>query len=75
MQRKQLTWLCTVLVNYSLKSRLISVEFLIFWLWMQYAGEVYGEKAILATETRELQSRLQCLSEERVKALASMNEV
>lgn len=40
-----------------------------------YAGEVYGEKAILVTETRELQSRLQSLSEERVKALAILNEI
>lgn len=40
-----------------------------------YAGEVNGEKAILATETRELQSRLQSLSEERVKALAIIIEI
>lgn len=53
----------------------ISVGFLIFWLWMQYAGEVYGEKAILASEMRELQSRLRSLSEDRVKALAIINEV
>lgn len=46
-----------------------------FLLWMQYAGELYGEKAILATETRKLQSRLQNLSEEWVKALAILNEV
>ncbi|KAK1399004.1 nuclear mitotic apparatus protein 1-like [Heracleum sosnowskyi] len=40
-----------------------------------YAGEVYGEKAILATELRELQSRLRILSDERVKALAIINEI
>lgn len=70
-----MTWLCTVLINYSHESRLISVGFLIFWLLMQYAGEVYGEKAIIATEMRELQFRLQRLSEERVKTLAIINEV
>ncbi|XP_017253053.1 uncharacterized protein LOC108223359 isoform X1 [Daucus carota subsp. sativus] len=40
-----------------------------------HAGEVYGEKAILATETRELQSRLKSLSEERVKGLAILDEI
>ncbi|KAL8148949.1 uncharacterized protein LOC141708535 isoform X2 [Apium graveolens] len=40
-----------------------------------YTGEVNGEKAILASETRDLQSRLQSLSEERVKALAIINEI
>ena len=43
-----------------------------FW---QHAGEVYGEKAILATEVRELQSRLLCLSDERDKSLATLDEV
>lgn len=42
---------------------------------MQHVGEVYGEKAILATEVRELQSRLLSLSDERVKALAILDEV
>lgn len=42
---------------------------------MQNAGEVYGEKAILATEVRELQSRLVSMSEERNKALAMLDEV
>lgn len=42
---------------------------------MQNAGEVYGEKAILATEVRELQSRLVSMSDERNKALAMLDEV
>ncbi|XP_042048533.1 uncharacterized protein LOC121794439 isoform X1 [Salvia splendens] len=37
------------------------------------AGEVYGEKAILATELRELQSRALSLSVERDKYLAVLN--
>ncbi|XP_009347708.2 uncharacterized protein LOC103939346 [Pyrus x bretschneideri] len=40
-----------------------------------HAGEVYGEKAILATEARELQSRLLNLSDERDKSLAVLNEM
>ncbi|KAL8092726.1 hypothetical protein AgCh_034839 [Apium graveolens] len=40
-----------------------------------HAGEVYGEKAILSTEMRELQSRLHSLSDERVKALAIIDEI
>ena len=40
-----------------------------------HAGEVYGEKAILATELRELQSRLLGLSEERDKSLAILEEM
>ncbi|XP_007050667.2 PREDICTED: golgin candidate 5 [Theobroma cacao] len=40
-----------------------------------HAGEVYGEKAILATEVRELQSRLLSLSEERDKSLAILDEM
>ncbi|XP_022953515.1 uncharacterized protein LOC111456040 isoform X2 [Cucurbita moschata] len=40
-----------------------------------HAGEVYGEKAILATETRELQSRLLSLSEERDKSLSILDEM
>lgn len=42
---------------------------------LQHAGEVYGEKAILATEARELQARLVSLSYERDKALAILDEV
>lgn len=42
---------------------------------MQHAGEVYGEKAILATELRELQSRLLSLSDERDKSLCILDEV
>lgn len=42
---------------------------------MQHAGEVYGEKAILATELRELQSRVISLSDERDKSLAILDEV
>ncbi|XP_042053600.1 uncharacterized protein LOC121798590 [Salvia splendens] len=40
-----------------------------------HAGEVYGEKAILATELRELQSRALSLSVERDKYLAVLNEM
>ncbi|CAL0320580.1 unnamed protein product [Lupinus luteus] len=39
------------------------------------AGEVYGEKAILVTEMRELQSRLLSLSDERDKSLAILAEM
>ncbi|KAL2991969.1 hypothetical protein AAZX31_10G024500 [Glycine max] len=40
-----------------------------------HAGEVYGEKAILATELKELQSRLLGLSDERDKSLAILDEM
>ncbi|KAK9945373.1 hypothetical protein M0R45_010893 [Rubus argutus] len=40
-----------------------------------HAGEVYGEKAILATEVRELQCRLLSLSDERDKSLAILDEM
>ncbi|CAL0300575.1 unnamed protein product [Lupinus luteus] len=40
-----------------------------------HAGEVYGEKAILATEMRELESRLLNLSDERDKFLAILDEM
>ncbi|KAL6210523.1 hypothetical protein ACLB2K_015755 [Fragaria x ananassa] len=40
-----------------------------------HAGEVYGEKAILATEVRELQCRLLGLSDERDKSLAILDEM
>uniref|UniRef100_A0A2P2LLJ0 CUE domain-containing protein n=1 Tax=Rhizophora mucronata TaxID=61149 RepID=A0A2P2LLJ0_RHIMU len=40
-----------------------------------HAGEVYGEKAILATEMKELQGRLQILSNERDKSLGILHEV
>ncbi|CAL9185960.1 uncharacterized protein LOC103978893 [Musa acuminata AAA Group] len=40
-----------------------------------HAGEVYGEKAILATEARELQSRLHSLSDERDKSLSLIDEI
>ncbi|KAK4408050.1 hypothetical protein Sango_0386000 [Sesamum angolense] len=42
---------------------------------MVHAGEVYGEKAILATELRELQSRVLCLTDERDKSLAVLLEM
>ncbi|KAJ9696246.1 hypothetical protein PVL29_008469 [Vitis rotundifolia] len=44
-------------------------------LSLQHAGEVYGEKAILATEARELQSRLLSLSDERDKSLKILDEM
>ncbi|CAA0815525.1 Unknown protein [Striga hermonthica] len=40
-----------------------------------HAGEVYGEKAILATELRELQSHVLSLSDERDKSLAVLDEM
>ncbi|XP_019188660.1 PREDICTED: uncharacterized protein LOC109182882 isoform X2 [Ipomoea nil] len=40
-----------------------------------HAGEVYGEKAILATEVKELQSRLLSLADERDKSLAILDEM
>ncbi|KAJ6806393.1 uncharacterized protein M6B38_174280 [Iris pallida] len=39
------------------------------------AGEVHGEKSILATEARELQSRLLSLSDERDKHLSIIEEI
>ncbi|KAI9071558.1 hypothetical protein K1719_046491 [Acacia pycnantha] len=40
-----------------------------------HAGEVYGEKAILATEMKELQSRLLSLSDEKSISLQVLDEV
>ncbi|RAL38214.1 hypothetical protein DM860_017419 [Cuscuta australis] len=40
-----------------------------------HAGEVYGEKAILTTEVKELQSRLLNLADERDKSLAILDEM
>ncbi|KAI3835746.1 hypothetical protein MKW92_033209 [Papaver armeniacum] len=40
-----------------------------------HAGEVYGEKSILATEMRELQSRLINLSDERDESLSILDEM
>ncbi|CAI8602974.1 unnamed protein product [Vicia faba] len=40
-----------------------------------HAGEIYGEKAILATELKELQSRLSSLSGERDMSLAILDEM
>ncbi|PKI70598.1 uncharacterized protein LOC116187927 isoform X2 [Punica granatum] len=40
-----------------------------------HAGEIYGERAILATEVRELQSRLLSLSDERDRSLAILDEM
>lgn len=40
-----------------------------------HAGEVYGEKSILATEVKELQSRLLGLADERDKSLAVLDEM
>ncbi|XP_073283784.1 uncharacterized protein [Primulina huaijiensis] len=40
-----------------------------------HAGEVYGERSILATELRELQSRVLYLSDERDKSLEVLNEM
>lgn len=42
---------------------------------LQHAGEVYGEKSILATEVKELENRLLNLSEERNKSLTILDEV
>ncbi|TYH59587.1 hypothetical protein ES332_D08G232400v1 [Gossypium tomentosum] len=40
-----------------------------------HAGEVYGEKAILVTEVKELENRLLSLSDERDKSLAILDEM
>ncbi|CAL9145164.1 unnamed protein product [Musa hybrid cultivar] len=40
-----------------------------------HAGEVYGEKAILATEARELEFRLLSLSDEKNKSLSMIEEI
>ncbi|KAI3869017.1 hypothetical protein MKW98_021830 [Papaver atlanticum] len=40
-----------------------------------HAGEVYGEKSILATEMRELQSRVINLSDERDESLSILDEM
>ncbi|KAL0418764.1 UNVERIFIED_CONTAM: hypothetical protein Sradi_1289900 [Sesamum radiatum] len=48
---------------------------MVFLFSTQHAGEVYGEKAILATELRELQSRVLCLTDERDKSLAVLLEM
>ncbi|KAL8054979.1 hypothetical protein ABFX02_04G026400 [Erythranthe guttata] len=40
-----------------------------------HAGEIYGEKAILATELKELQSRVLSLSDERDKYLTVLDEM
>ncbi|KAL7151362.1 hypothetical protein ABFS83_04G025400 [Erythranthe nasuta] len=40
-----------------------------------HAGEIYGEKAILATELKELQSRVLSLSDERDKYLEVLDEM
>eukprot|EP01018_Ginkgo_biloba_P025665 Gb_16111 [translate_table: standard] len=40
-----------------------------------HAGEIYGERAILATEARELQSRLEQLAVEKEKAFRLIDEV
>ncbi|CAI9107873.1 OLC1v1007345C1 [Oldenlandia corymbosa var. corymbosa] len=40
-----------------------------------HAGEVYGEKAILATEVKELQTRLLCISDERDRSLKIFDEI
>lgn len=50
-------------------------EIFILNIFLQHAGEVYGEKAILATELKELQSRLLGLSDERDRSLAILDEV
>ncbi|KAL9252365.1 hypothetical protein AKJ16_DCAP18399 [Drosera capensis] len=39
------------------------------------AGEVYGEKAILTTEMKELQARLLCMSGERDESLCILNKM
>ncbi|XP_039043721.1 uncharacterized protein LOC120182980 isoform X1 [Hibiscus syriacus] len=40
-----------------------------------HAGEVYGEKAILVTEVKELENRLLSLSDERDKSLSILDEM
>ncbi|KAJ6800276.1 uncharacterized protein M6B38_203240 [Iris pallida] len=40
-----------------------------------HAGDIYGEKAILSTEARELQSRLLTLSDERDRSFSIIEEI
>ncbi|KAJ1691549.1 hypothetical protein LUZ63_015704 [Rhynchospora breviuscula] len=40
-----------------------------------HAGEVFGERSILSTEARELQSRLRSLSDEKNKSLEIIEEI
>lgn len=48
---------------------------IIIYLCTQDAGEVYGERSVLATEVNELENRLLNLSEERDKSLSVLDEV
>lgn len=42
---------------------------------LQQAGEIYGEKAVLCTELKELQSHVLSLSDERNESVATLHEV
>jgi len=48
---------------------------LIYFPHLQHAAEVYGERVILSTEARELQSHLLRLLDERDKSLAIIVQV
>ncbi|CAA2995941.1 uncharacterized protein LOC111369878 [Olea europaea subsp. europaea] len=42
---------------------------------LQQAGEIYGEKAVLCTELKELQSHVLSLSDERNESVATLHEM
>ena len=52
-----------------------AVKFLLQEANGMHAGEMYGEKATLATEVRELQSRLLILSDERMVYVTRSTQV
>lgn len=63
-------WFCRYFLDCNEKDSWIK-----FLIWWQHAGEVYGEKSILATEAWELQSRILKLSDQGDESLLSMDEV
>lgn len=76
MRRRRMTWSYSFYWLYSIRPRYLKLyAILTFHFTSQHAGEVYGEKAILATELRELQSRVRSLSDERDGSLAILDEV
>ena len=79
MQKKQMIWFALLsLIDYFYKRELNELPNLKesdHLCYIQHAGEVFGERSILTTEARELQSRLQRLSEERNNYLVVIEEV
>lgn len=72
-----MTWLAmnSITKNIDVETKIFDYAVLTSAFSLQHAGEIYGEKAILATELKELQSRLSSLSGERDKSLAILDEV